>query len=171
MVVGLADVPPVVVDDDSGAGRPGPGSVVTQGGARSVRVGDGVLSGCNGLPTGSDGRVVDLDVPAVRSTLGVDRADGVCAGSCDPSGPRYRKPASSTTPAAPAPNFSTGGRRRTCRGLDCLTTEPFTPGRPAAYRSERLNRSSLSVPERFRPAPSAAPSTRLPLPDQRKRAT
>ncbi|MGZ0153183.1 hypothetical protein ACXJJ3_39400 [Kribbella sp. WER1] len=126
----------------AGVGWAGPGSVVDHGGARSVRVADGVGAGLSGRPTGSDGRLVDLDVPSVRSTVGVDCADGDCGGSFGPSGPKYRKPASRATPAAPAPNFSTGGRRRTCRGLDCLTNKPFTPGRPAAYRDRGLNRSS-----------------------------
>jgi hypothetical protein len=106
--------------------------------------------GSNGFPTGSDGLVVDLDVPCVRSTLGVDKLEADEGGawdfdavSRDLNGSRNKAPATRARAAPPAANFNTGVRRRMWRGLDCLTTQNLSPpGRKGAYRLERFNRSS-----------------------------
>jgi len=95
---------------------------------------------CRGLPTGSDGRALDRDVPSERPSGGVEEPteDGGCESAvlCDPVGTKNQAPAAATTTAATTPSFRSGRRRRLCRApnfracrprRNCLTRKPFTP--------------------------------------------
>ena len=126
--VGLVDV---FLDD--GAAHGGVGVL-------DVTAGDPVGIGTNGLPTGRDGLVLDLDVPCVRSTVGPDELldSGTCVldVSCEPDGRNNHAPGIATATIAITPNFRTSGRRRLCRApnfrtcrprWNCLTTQTFRP--------------------------------------------
>lgn len=124
------------------------------GGALGVTVGLHGETGCIGRPTGSDGRVVDLDVPCDRSTGGPAELP-VCAPdvSRDPDGTRNQAPRTAIATAATAPSFRTGGRRRLCRARNfcacrprwnCLTSYPSAP-RPRGILPTRTLQSKLTV--------------------------
>jgi hypothetical protein len=170
VVVGPAVVPgvvpgvvPVVVGSDVGPAVEVPGSVVgvpVDGGSSHgvpgarVAVDDG-MTGLNGFPTGRDGRVLERDVPSVRSTVGLDEAGGswVVAASGFPNGTKNQVPARAATMVASAPSFRIGWRRRLCRApnfracrprWNCLTSKPFAP-RPRGSLPTRTLQSKLTT--------------------------
>jgi hypothetical protein len=119
-----------------------------QGGAGSVGVADGKpgVTGCNGLPTGSEGRVLDLDGSSDRSG-GVLDAPPACGTSvrCDPDGTKNQAAATATTTVASTPSFRIRGRRRLCRApnlftcrpsWNCLKANPFTPRSPSSLPTQ-----------------------------------
>jgi len=117
------DCPDADCSDADGVDHGGSGEV---GVADGSAVGNHVVAGSNGFPTGRDGRGADLVAPADRSNDGLNELvlgspAWVVAEPCPRNGTKNQIPVSTTRTAARAPSLRCGSRRRLCRGPELRT--------------------------------------------------
>lgn len=135
--LGLAVAGCLAGDDVCAPGDGWSGEDTDHGGAGALAVADGcvvgnqVVVGVDRFRAGTPGRWPDREAPEVRATVGgcdavLPNDEVVPGGACvvadsrAPNGTKNTAPATATTPVVSPVTFTTGNRRRLCRGPEVL---------------------------------------------------